>query len=54
MSFAERVYVALFNPRIVQESRELKDLLYRMSGDVERMHKKIRRLSDELNELGRQ
>lgn len=46
MRFAERVYVALFNPRIVQENRDLKDLLYRMSGDVERMHKKIRRLSE--------
>ena len=46
MSFTERVYIALFNPRIVQENRELKDLLYRMSGDVERMHKKIRRLSE--------
>ena len=50
MSFAERVYIALFNPRLVQENRDLKDLLYRMSGDVERMHKKIRRLSEELYE----
>ena len=50
MSFTERVYIALFNPRIIKENRELKDLLYRMSGDVERMHKKIRRLSEELYE----
>ena len=54
MKLTERLYVALFNPRLVQENRELKDLLYRMSGDMERMHKKIRLLSDELNELGRQ